>query len=184
MIAALRAMLNPWLLLGLLAAFAGVYTLGRTQGGTAGENRVQTRWDAESKQRALEGIRARDRVLEENDRLQALADERKLTNARTIQALADRTAALTLELSKRPARSDVNLGVAKGAGFGTNGWGTGAGLLRDDAMLLAGKADLWQRIRLQRDECYRQYNDLAATLERLRTEESSRGAIRLQAPQS
>lgn len=162
------SILNPWVLLAALAGLAGAAAWGHHEGSVSGQAKIQLAWNNEKAAISLQSLRNQELVQEAAERLQEKADQERKANARQYEDL-DRRYQLALgELQQRPARPTGPTGVAASPSFGANGGGTGAGLYRDDAMFLAGKADLWQRIRLQRDACYRQYENLAAALERLR----------------
>jgi len=162
------SLFNPWVILGLLLAFIGVGGAGYAGGHKNGADAVQNSWDRAEKNRAFESQRNAERVRETDASLQAKADQERKTNAATLDDLRARAERLAGELSKRPARpAESAANAAQASGPRPDGWGTGAGLYRDDAMLLAGKAQLWQEIRLQRDACYRAYGEAQAELKKL-----------------
>ncbi|MNU33574.1 hypothetical protein D3C71_221370 [compost metagenome] len=163
------SILNPWVLLGLLVGFSAVGGLGYVAGSERGAEGVQVRWDRAELKRTQDGLREAERVRESSDQLQAKADEERKTNAALLTDINRRLQLVHGELSKRPQRPDVSAPAAV-AGLGAGGWATGAGLYRDDGLFLAGKAALWQQIRMQRDTCYRQYEKAQFALEALKKE--------------
>lgn len=160
--------LNPWFLLAAILVVLGAFGVGYES--NDGADRMKAQWDASDaaviKARGIRVAKAR----EAQDKLQANADEaRRKTDAENKKRDARLAAALS-ELRKRPDRPRQQPGVVPApAGPGAQSGGcTGAGLYGPDAELLARKADLYQRIREQRDSCYGQYEDAQRALESLR----------------
>lgn len=152
---------NPWVLLAFVLALVGVRWYSLDEGEDLGSAKVQQAWDnaqriaTENRAKRIESNRKAEQAL------QAAADkERKESDVLSKKRDADLRTAL-LELRNRPARPSGPVAgeLPTPAGAGPKGGGaTGADLYRDDAEFLTGKADLAQRIRDQRDTCYRLYN--------------------------
>jgi hypothetical protein len=151
---------NPWFLLAFVLAVGGAYVLGQDQGDDAGSARIQQAWDnaqrvaADNRAKRIENNRQKEQAL------QADADQQRNNDHALLQKRNADLRAARYELRNRPARPSgpgtSELPQAAGAGPKSGG-ATGAELYRDDAEFLTGKADLAQRIRDQRDTCYRRY---------------------------
>lgn len=154
----------PWLLLGLVALCGGSWWHGYASNDQA--DVVQAEWDRSVAiaQRARQ-VRI-DKVHAETTRLQVAADLERKRNDEAYKTLDRRLAAALGRLQDRPARPGPPAdGVPTAASPAAEGGaGTGAGLYRDDAVLLVRLADLSQRIRTQRDTCYRQYDEAREAL--------------------
>jgi hypothetical protein len=162
-------LLNPWVLLGLVAAFVAVGGGGYGLGSKNGAEGVQSLWNQVELKRTQATLRDAERVREVSDQLQAKADEERKSNAALLTDINRRLQLVVGELSKRPQRPAEPTSPAAVPSLGTSGWSTGAGLYRDDGLFLAGKAALWQHVRLQRDTCYKQYAEAQAAIEALRS---------------
>lgn len=160
------SLLNPWVILGLLAALAGAAGGGYVRGHADGRQGVQARWDKDSAERALKASENAQRARDTEQQLQASADAERKKHAETIRDLDAKLRDLTGELSKRPDRPAAGAGAAAAAGAGANGC-TGMGLFRPDALFLAGEADTGKRVKLQRDRCYAAYGEAQEALRRL-----------------
>jgi hypothetical protein len=145
---------NPWVLLGGLLALLGAFGAGYSSNDEG--DKVRAAWvkanaDAAEQNRIVVAAAkvAQDKLQDEADEARRIKDEAdKMRDAQLSAALG--------ELRKRPPRPTAQPGgVPATPGPGAEGGGcTGAGLYADDAVLLARKADLYQRIREQRDACY------------------------------
>lgn len=149
---------SPWVILAFILCVGGAYVKGEMDGDDRGSARVQQAWTKADndllkwRQGRLEQSRKDEREL------QAAADKEREALDAANQKLDDRLRAAMRELRERPARPQPGApAVPQVAGAGTPSWGTGAGLYRDDGEFLTGRADVAQRIRNQRDACYRQY---------------------------
>lgn len=161
---------NPYAWLALVLVVLGAYAKGHHDGDGSASARVMHAWNIANDV----ATEARQKRIETNAKLiadaKAKADKERNDYAKKMDAMrADLRSALN-ELRNRPARP-AN-GQAPGAEAGTSGAGTavgctGAGLYRDDAELLTWRADAAQRIRIQRDACYRQYDAARETVSRL-----------------
>ncbi len=140
----------------LVAAVAG--GAGYWRGHSAGEAKVQAKWDHERAQLAEEHAKAMAAAREKEQALQAGADQlREETNAKLKEVNA-RAASLADSLRKRPERT-----AESGAVSGTTGacaGATGATLARSDAEFLAGYAADAARLQAALDQCVRQYQSL------------------------
>jgi hypothetical protein len=155
--------LKPYLFwfkaLALVAAIAGLIILGYNLNHKA--DVVQAAWDhAEAVAFKARGDRI-EAARKAETALQVAADEDRRNHEKADDELRARIDVLAGELRKRPSRPVVQAGRAdvhqQVAGPGPAGGCTGAGLYRDDAEFLAGKAALFESIRRQRDVCYIQY---------------------------
>jgi len=167
MIAAFKALLNPWVILGLLAAFLGFGAWSYHQGDENGSQRVQNVLEAGQKQAAearVAKILANQKIEQE---LQAAANnERKAAdeeNKRLTTELADAERRLRLRASRPPALASGELPKPTGPGAGA-AWATGADLYADDGIFLTRESHLAQRVRNQRDSCYRLYREAQAKI--------------------
>jgi hypothetical protein len=161
--------LSPWFWLVIVVAGGGLYAKGHHDGDASGANRTMVAWDkanvvaTEARQKRIE---ANADVLAQNAK--KAQDERKRYAENTDRMRGNLLIALN-GLRDRPTRAEYAALVAKA---GTTGAGadqrcTGAGLYRDDAEFLTWRADAAQRIRLQRDACYRQYESARETVSKL-----------------
>lgn len=160
---------NPWLILAAVLAIGTAYVSGDLRGAKRGADGVQVRWDKENAQRALRSAENEQRGRDTQEKLQNEADKDRAANAQTLAALDRRVRDLSDELSKRPQRPASTDRGAPAAGAGTDR-GTGLGLYREDALFLIGEAATAKRIKLQRDQCYIQYERAAAEIEALKKE--------------
>jgi len=167
MIAALKSLMNPWLLLALVAAFLGTFAAGYSQGDDNGAERVQRVLEAGQKaaaQARVNKILANQKI---EQQLQANAEkERKATdeeNKRLTVELADAERRLRLRAPRPAALGNGELPKPAGPGAGT-AWATGADLYSDDGIFLTRESHLAQRVRNQRDTCYRLYREAQAEI--------------------
>lgn len=157
---------NPWLILAGVLIVGSAYLSGDLVGAKRGADAVQVKWDKESAQRALRNAENVTRAQDTQDKLQGAADADRKKNAEVVADLNTRLDAANRELSNRLSRPGPGADP-KTAGAGASRQCTGTGLYRDDALFLTRLADSAQRIRLQRDTCYDQYERAQAALERL-----------------
>lgn len=151
---------NPWVIVAFLVALitTNLYTWQASE--TAERNAMmaqQGKLDLAAAE--LRGQRAKAARLAEHD-LQAGADEaRRKTDAEN-QKRDARLADALKRLQDRPARPQPGPGGLSQvpAGAGPQSGCTGAGLYRDDAEFLVGRADVAERVRAQRDYCYERYD--------------------------
>lgn len=153
---------SPWVALAFVLAVGGAYIAGEVNGDEEGAARVQQAWDKSDK--ILSDIRARR--IEANRKaeqvLQEKADEERNKRDAEKKRLSNELDAAVRELRHRPARpgglkpSDV---PAPAGAAGEVRGSTGAELYRDDAEFLTRKAHVAQLIRVDRDTCYRLYNE-------------------------
>lgn len=149
---------SPWVILAFVLCVGGAYVKGEMGGDDRGAARVQQAWTKADndllkwRQGRLEQSRKDEREL------QAAGDKEKEALRAQNDQLDSKYRVAMRELQQRPARPQPGApAVPQVAGAGTPSWGTGAGLYRDDSEFLTGLADIAQRIRNQRDSCYRQY---------------------------
>lgn len=159
---------NPWLILAAVVAIGAAGLAGDLAGAKRGRDSVQVQWDKENAQRALKSAENVQRARDTQERLQKAQDDDRQKHAATVADLDARLRAAMRELSKRPARPRVPDNQLLAAGPGAGSGCTGAGLYADDGLFLAGKADLFQRIRLQRDACYISYGRAQEEVKKLR----------------
>lgn len=159
---------NPWLALGAVLAAGALAIASYSKGEESGKATVQLAFDNFKAGIQTQADQKLADVTQANTDLQAKLDLQRTQNAQTLADLTSRTNATLASLQHRIARPPAAPG-ANGAiaSTGPDGGSTGAGLYRDDGLFLAGKADLWQRIRLQRDQCYAAYSDAQATVDSL-----------------
>lgn len=161
------SLLNPWVLLGLLAAFLAVAGGSYVAGEKSEHTAVMAAWDAAEKQRAWESQKNVERVRETEGNLQAKADAERKANENRIASLNARVERLNGELQQRASRPTAPAASgAQAPGLGATG-STGLGLYREDGLFLVGEASTGRLIQLQRDECYRAYEAAQAALAKL-----------------
>lgn len=161
---------NPWLILAAVVAVGGAWGLGHHQGEKSGANEVQVRWDAEINKRALQTLENKQRVSDTELKLQKESNETREATAKKLEGMATTLAAATDELRKQRVARGSAVGAGAASGSGASGGATGAGLYSDDAVFLTRKSDLFERIRLQRDECYAAYGRAQKALASLSTQ--------------
>ena len=161
---------NPWVLLAFMIALVFTGVTAFEKGDTEGRSAVQAAW---TKSDLTAQIARAARILsnqQTGQQLQQDADKQRQADHDKITDLNTRLIASNNELRKRNARPADN-GASAGvqpASTGPQGGGcTGAGLYSDDSVFLNGKADLFQRIRLQRDSCYAAYERAQAAVAKL-----------------
>lgn len=155
-------MINPWVILAFVLAVIGAYFTGEVRGDDRGAGRVQQAWDRSDNELMQMRVKRVENNRKTERALQAKADnEREATDAEKKRLAAERDAAL-LQLRNRPTRPG-QLGPGQlppAADTATEVRGcTGAELYRDDAEFLTRKAHTAQLIRIDRDACYRLYNE-------------------------
>ncbi len=162
MITAFKALLNPWVLLALVAAFLGFGAWSYQMGDENGSQRVQRVLEAGQKAAAdarVAKILANQKIEQE---LQAAANkEREATNEENKRLTVELDAAerrLRQRAARPPALASGELPKNAGPGAGV-AWATGADLYSDDGIFLTREAHLAQRVRNQRDTCYRLYRE-------------------------
>jgi hypothetical protein len=149
---------SPWVILAAVLAIAGAYIKGHVDGDDSGAARIQAAWTKADNDLLKWRMDKLQQTRKDERELQAAADKEKEALRAQNDKLDSKYRAAMLELRNRPERPKPGApGVPAVAGAGTPGWGTGAGLYRDDSEFLVGRADIAQRIRNQRDACYRQY---------------------------
>lgn len=157
----MNILFSPWFWLAFVLWTAGVGLIAGEHEKGAEHDRMQVAWDKANEV----ATKARQVRIDANRELMAgaqrNADKERQDHAKQVALLNDHLRDALGELRDRPARpgpgSQGKGGAPDAAGAGPSGGCTGAGLYRDDAEFLTWRADAAQRIRLQRDSCYRLY---------------------------
>lgn len=149
---------SPWVILAAVLTVGGAYVKGHVDGDDSGSARVQQAWTKADN----DLLKWRMSKLEQNRKdeaaLAAIGDKERRDLSAKNKDLDTQLADAMRELRNRPRRPQPGAaGVPQAAGPRPDHWATGAELYGDDAEFLVGKSDLAQRIRNQRDACYRQY---------------------------
>ncbi len=137
----------------LIAAAAGLAGYGK--GYFAGSSSVQQKWDKEKAAQMAEYAAAQQAAREQEQKLQANADNLRKEKDREIRDLNARSIALSNSLRDRQSRSEAG-GMSKDAGSGSSQC-DGSKLSREDAEFLVGEANAADQIRLALNQCIAQY---------------------------
>jgi len=153
------ATLNPrvWLELAAVAILATAGWYGYNWIYDRGAASVQARWDAETKDEAIQSAKVAVAALTTTQTLITdFASQRSTTNAQ-ISSLNNTVAAAVAGLRNRPARDSAG-GVPSNPATGSALGATGADLLRQDSEFLVGEGARADKLRLQLIECQGKYN--------------------------
>lgn len=149
---------SPWVILAAVLAVGGAYVKGHVDGDDSGSARIQAAWTKADNDLLKWRMAKLQQTRADERELQALADKEKEALRAQNETLDSQLSVALLKLRDRARRPQPGApGVPQAPSPGATHWATGAELYGDDGEFLTRKADLAQRIRNQRDSCYRQY---------------------------
>jgi hypothetical protein len=147
--------MNPYFLLGAALACACAFGTGYWQGDTAGQAKIQQKWDHEKTAQMAEYAKAQEEARKREQDLQANADKLRKEKDNEIRNISARATDLSNSLQQRPDRP-AESGSVSGSASACVG-SSGAQLARSDAIFLAGYSADAARLQAALDQCVKQY---------------------------
>ena len=150
--------MNPYFIAGTVLAVVCAYGTGHWQGDTAGQAKVQAKWDREKAKQMAEYAENMRLAREKEQALQLGADNLRQEKDREIRNINARATALSNSLRNRPERPAEGSAVSSTAGACSGA--TGAQLAKGDAEFLAGYSADAASLKAALDQCVKQYESL------------------------
>jgi len=151
---------NPYFIAGTVLAVVCAYGTGHWQGDSAGQAKVQQKWDHEKAKQMAEYAKAQEEARQRERDMQADADKLRQEKDRDIKNLNARAIALSNSLQHRADRPTEGSGVSTTTSSGQASC-TGKELFRTDAEFLARIGREADELRLALKQCYAQYEAVA-----------------------
>lgn len=152
--------MNPYFIAGSVLAMVLSYGVGHWQGDSAGQAKVQQKWDHEKAKQMAEYAKAQEEARQRERDMQADADKLRQEKDRDIKNLNARATALTNSLQHRADRPTESSGMSTTTSAGQASC-TGKELFRTDAEFLARIGREADELRLALKQCYAQYEAVA-----------------------
>lgn len=150
--------MNPYIVAGGVLAVVCAYGVGHWQGDTAGQAKVQAKWDQERAKLAEEYAANVTAMREKEQAMQGNADKLRQEKDREIREINAKSIALANSLRDRPTRTESS-GVPQTPGAGQSGC-SGKDLYKQDGEFLIGIAREADELRIALKQCYAQYDSL------------------------
>ena len=150
--------MNPYFIAGSVLAVVCAYGTGHWQGDSAGQAKVQQKWDQEKAKQMAEYAENMRLAREKEQALQEGANNLREEKDRELKKVADTNRILLGSLRDRPERPAEGSAVSSTTGACSGA--TGAQLARGDGEFLAGYAADAARLKAALDQCVRQYETL------------------------
>jgi hypothetical protein len=155
--------MNPWLILGAVAAIGAAGVGGYYKGSAAGMAEVQQAWDKEKTEQYAQYAKAMEESIEAQQMLQMGADRLRQEKDREIRDIAARNTALTNSLRDRKARPAEGSSMSNASGAGSGGC-TGKNLYREDGEFLVRLSREADELAVALKQCYAQYESVRQTV--------------------
>ena len=151
--------MNPYFIAGTVLAVVCAYGTGHWQGDTAGQAKVQAKWDREKAKQMAEYAENMRLAREKEQALQQGANNLREEKDRELKKVADTNRILLGSLRNRPDRPTTESSTVSGAAATCSG-ATGAQLAKGDAEFLAGYSADAASLKAALDQCVKQYESL------------------------
>lgn len=149
--------MNPYFIAGGVLAVVLAFGTGYWQGDSAGQAKVQQKWDHEKAIQLAEYAKAQEEARNKERQIQAEADKLRKEKDAEIKNLNARSLALANSLRERPTRPTEGSQVSSTTGAGATSC-TGKELYREDGAVLIGIAREADELRIALKQCYQQYS--------------------------
>jgi len=150
--------MNPYFIAGSVLAVVCAYGTGHWQGDSAGQAKVQQKWDQEKAKQMAEYAENMRLAREKEQSLQEGANHLREEKDRELKKVADTNRILINSLRNRPERLAESGTVSSTTGACVGA--TGAQLARGDAEFLAGYSADAASLKAALDQCIKQYESL------------------------
>jgi hypothetical protein len=150
--------MNPYFIAGSVLAVVCAYGTGHWQGDSAGQAKVQQKWDQEKAKQMAEYAENMRLAREKEQALQEGANNLREEKDRELKKVADTNRILLNSLRDRPERPAQGSAVSSTASACSGA--TGAQLAKGDAEFLAGYSADAASLKAALDQCVKQYESL------------------------
>jgi len=150
--------MNPYFIAGSVLAVVCAYGTGHWQGDSAGQAKVQQKWDQEKAKQMAEYAENMRLAREKEQALQEGANNLREEKDRELKKVADTNRILLNSLRDRPERPAQGSAVSGSSGACSGA--TGAQLAKGDAEFLAGYSADAASLKAALDQCVKQYESL------------------------
>lgn len=150
--------MNPYIVAGGVLAVVCAYGVGHWQGDTAGQAKVQAKWDHERAKLAEEYAANVTAMREKEQVMQGNADKLRQEKDRELKKVADTNKLLLDSLRHRPERPSGS-GMSETSSAGQSGC-SGKDLYRESAADIVKLAMDADELRIALKQCYAQYDSL------------------------
>ena len=150
--------MNPYFIAGSILAVVFAYGAGHWHGDSAGQAKVQAKWDKEKAKQMAEYAENMRLAREKEQALQQGANNLREEKDRELKKVADTNRILLGSLRNRPERPTEGSPVSSTTGACSAA--TGAQLAKGDAEFLAGYSADAASLKAALDQCVKQYESL------------------------
>ena len=150
--------MNPYFFIGVILAVGSAYATGHWQGDTAGQAKVQQKWDKETADQLAAYALAQEEARMREQALQAGADKLRQEKDREIREINARATGLLASVQQRPDRAPQASGVSTNTGACVGA--SGAELAKGDAIFLVGYSTDVAKLQAALDQCVSQYESI------------------------
>ena len=150
--------MNPYFIAGSVLAVVCAYGTGHWQGDSAGQAKVQQKWDQEKAKQMAEYAENMRLAREKEQALQEGANNLREEKDRELKKVADTNRILLNSLRDRPERPAQGSALSSTASACSGA--TGAQLAKGDAEFLAGYSADAASLKAALDQCVKQYESL------------------------
>ena len=151
--------MNPYVIIGVVAAIGVAGAGGLYQGHQLGKAEVQQAWDKEKAEQYAQYAKAQEEARAKEQELQANADQLRKEKDAEIRNINARANALSNSLQQRPSISTQASAVSGSSGAGQSGC-TPRQLYRESAEDFVKVALEADNLRLALKQCYAQYDSI------------------------